>query len=404
MGVIQIKDNIYSVGVLDPKLRVFDIIMETTHGSTYNSYLIKTADNKAIIIDGVKEPFSEEWLENIKSLVKPEEISAIIVNHTEPDHSGSIKDLIEINPDIKVFGSFLALKNLENITNRELNKHQISDGEEYKFEDVTLRFIVVPNVHWPDTIITYYVEKNVAFTCDFLGEHYCPPSMFLSEIKNKENYDYAFQYYFDTIMGPFKKDVRTAIGKLNDLDVDAVYPSHGPFLDEKSAVMQGIRKYSTWSITKRRIRPKITIAYVSSYGYTRKLAETMAKEINKKNVDLFVYDLQITKIESVAEEIANSDGILIGSPTFIGDALKNVYDLLNSLNPFLVRGKLFTAFGSYGWSGEAVPNLLVRAKQLRMVTPDEGFRVKLNPSEQELEEARAFAEAFLQKVRENFKI
>lgn len=404
MGVLKLKDNVYSVGVLDPNLKTFDVEMSLTHGSTYNAYLIVLNNGNGILIDGVKAPFTDEWLNNIKEVISFDKITTLILNHSEPDHSGSIAAFLKLNPDITVYGSFLALKNLENIVNAPFNSHRVMDGEEATFDNVTLQFLQTPNVHWPDTIITYYKEQKVAFTSDFLGAHYCPPSLRLSEIPSKENYDYFFRYYFDALMAPFKKDVRVAVKKITELDLEEVYPSHGPVLDDKNAAMQAIRRYSTWAIIKRRFRPKITIVYVSSYGYTEKLAKTIAEVINVPNVDLFTYNLQYTSLNTIVDELENSDGILFGSPTFVGDALGIMYNVLNALNPFRMQGKVVSAFGSYGWTGEAVPNILARCKQLRMNVINDGLRVRLNPSDQDLENARQFASDFLTKVKENFKI
>ena len=169
-------------------------------------------------------------------------------------------------------------------------------------------------------------------------------------------------------------------------------------------MLKAVRKYSTWAITKRRIRPKITIVYVSSYGYTEKLVVAFKNYINRQNVDLFVYDMQISRLNDVLDDIENSDAFIVGSPTFVGDALKVIYDVLNSLNPFMVQGKYMTAFGSYGWSGEAVGNLLVRAKQLRMKVVDEGLKIRLKPSEAELEKATEFIKEFVKVVKDNFHI
>ncbi len=404
MATTKLHENVYSIGVKDPNLRVFDIVMKTTHGTTYNSFLVKTNNNKTIIIDGVKDGFTEEWLDNIKEITPIDKIDVLIVNHTEPDHSGSIEELLKLNSNIEVYGSFLAMANLENIVNMQFKKNVVKDQDVVKFDDVTLRFLIVPNVHWPDTIITFYEERGIAFTCDFLGEHLCSDALLLSELKTKENYDYAFQYYYDSIMSPFKRETREALRKFTELNVRQAFPSHGPLIDQPSDVLKAVRKYSTWAITKRRIRPKITIVYVSSYGYTEKIVEAFKNYINRQNVDLFVYDMQISRLNDVLDDIENSDAFIVGSPTFVGDALKVIYDVLNSLNPFMVQGKYMTAFGSYGWSGEAVGNLLVRAKQLRMKVVDEGLKIRLKPNETELEKATEFIKEFVKVVKDNFYI
>ena len=196
MSVFKVKNNVYSIGVKDPELRVFDIMMETKQGTTYNSYLIME-EGGITIIDGVKEPFTNEWLENIKSLVDVKDIKYFVTQHTEPDHSGSIPTLLALNPNIQVFGSFMAMANLKEINNGPFLANAVKPGQELKLSDrQSLFFHPVPNVHWPDTIMTHDPVNDLAYTCDFLGMHVSPSQLFLSKEPNKEFAEEALTVYY----------------------------------------------------------------------------------------------------------------------------------------------------------------------------------------------------------------
>ena len=170
MGSVKLRDNIYWIGVKNPELKVFDIIMETKKGSTYNAYLID--DEKVAIIDTVKDGYYEEFKENIKEIIGDRKIDYIIAQHTELDHSGSLAKLVTDYPEAKIICSRAASIYLKDITNMDLNI-QIAPGE-LSLGKTTLKFIQAPNLHWPDTMFTFVEGKKLLFTCDFLGCHYCP--------------------------------------------------------------------------------------------------------------------------------------------------------------------------------------------------------------------------------------
>ncbi len=172
--MINIKNNIYYVGVRDEKLRVFDIIMETKFGTTYNSYLID--DEKVCVVDGVKDKAENEFLENIEEVIGDRQVDYVVINHTELDHSGSIIRLIEKYEDITLVGTVAAINNMKEIANRDFKSITVKSCDTLDLGKTKLSFITAPNLHWPDTMFTYDTTNNVLFTCDFLGCHYAPKS------------------------------------------------------------------------------------------------------------------------------------------------------------------------------------------------------------------------------------
>ncbi|WP_270567184.1 FprA family A-type flavoprotein [Clostridium beijerinckii] len=387
MEILELKKNLYWTGVLDANLRVFDIIMETEFGTSYNSYLLKTSE-KIVLFETAKAKFLDGYLKALNKLVDIKDIDYIVVNHTEPDHAGSIEKLIEINPNIKIIGSQVAIGFLKNIVNREFNGIIVKENETLSLGDKTLRFMSVPNLHWPDTMYTYIEEDKTLVTCDSFGSHYSFDGILLSKVTDNEGYLRALKYYFDCIIGPFKNPFMIkALDRIKDLEIDMICTGHGPVLDCRiDEIMDYYRKWS--NVTNPNPRKTVIIPYVSAYGYTRELAHKIAEGIEASgDIDVRTYDMETADQAKVLEELEFADGILFGSPTIVGEALKPIWDLTTSIFARTHGNKLASAFGSYGWSGEAVPHIIERLKQLRMKVVDEGFRVKFKPSESELSDA-----------------
>ena len=401
MKAIEIKKDIYWVGALDPGLRIFDIVMYTPYGTTYNSYIVK-GSKKTAIFETVKEKFFDEYLARLDSLnIDIKNIDYIVVDHTEPDHAGSVEKLLDIAKNAKVVGSSTAIKFLQNIVNHSFEYIEVKDGSSLDLGDKTLKFISAPLLHWPDTIYTYVPEEKLLITCDSFGCHYSSEKIFNDLIEDKEKYMDALKYYFDCIMGPFKPYVLKAYNKIKDLPMDIICPGHGPILrDNPKKVVELYKKWSTEDdISKNK---EITICYVSAYGYTKEIAHKIAEGI--KSVDNFTinsFDVIYSKEEEIMSKINSSIGLLFGSPTITSDALRPIYDVINSLNPIIHGGRFAGAFGSYGWSGEAVPNIEERLKQLRMKLPVPGLKINFKPSKEDNNRAYNFGRSFAEKIKEN---
>lgn len=389
MKILKLKDNIHWVGSLDPDLDVFDIIMRTEFGTTYNSYVVKGSE-KTALIETVKAKFYDDYMEKLKEVnIDLSDVDYIVVSHTEPDHSGSIENIIKENPNIQLVGSKQAIDYMKHICNIEFKSIVVKDGDELSLGDKTFKFYDAKFLHWPDTIFTYLPEDKILFTCDAFGAHYSLDTVLESTIKNNDDYMSAFKYYFDNILGPFKKFFLDAIEKIEGLDIEMVCTGHGPVLDKDPWKIINLSK--EYSAAKKPFEGKlVVIPYVSAYGYTKALAETIKKSIEEAGIKVELYDMVYDDRDKVLERIYWADGIILGSPTMVGDALEPIWEILARLNPIIHKGKVASAFGSYGWSGEAVPNIMQRLKQLRLKTVGEGLKVRFKPSEEELKTAYNF--------------
>ena len=380
---LKLRGNFYWAGILDDTLRVFDIIMYTEFGTTYNSYIYKAGD-KTILFETVKEKFFDDYLKELKEIVDVTKIDYLVVNHTEPDHAGSVQRLLELNPQLKIIATPTAVSFLQNIVNGDFCSIAVKDEQEMKIGNITLRFLHVPNLHWPDTMYTYIEEEQVLVTCDSFGSHYSFEDILVSRVTNQEDYWKATKYYFDCIIGPFKPFMLQALARVRELDVTMICTGHGPVLDADIDKMYNT--YEEWcTVVNPNQKKTVVIPYVSAYGYTGQLAEQIAKGIEDSgDVDVRAYDMVTADQAKVLEELGFADGILLGTPTIVGEALKPIWDLTTSIFAGTHGGKLASAFGSYGWSGEGVPHMIERLKQLRMRVPDEGFRVRFKPGEVDL--------------------
>lgn len=400
--IINITEDVKWIGILDFDIKTFDIVMTTESGTTYNSYFIN--GKKKALIEVAKEKFSDTYFEKLKSLTDPAEISYIILDHTEPDHSGSLKLLLEAAPEATVVGSGNAIKYIEDMLNVPFRSMAVKDGDTLDLGGKTLRFIAAPNLHWPDSIYTWLEEDRVLFTCDSFGAHFCTREM-TDDLT--DDYLKAFKYYFDVILKPYSKFLIKAIEKIKPLDIRYICPGHGPILDKNRAEIVGLtEKYANEYLGKNAglSGKNVLVAYVSAYGYTGMAAEAIASGIRETGeFTVKVVDIEHIDLNELDNLITESSALLVGSPTINQNTLLPVYKLFALINPIRDRGKLAGAFGSYGWSGEAPGIILDAFKSLKLKTFEETGLFKFRPSGQKEEELINFGRRFAQKFAEGCK-
>lgn len=341
-------------------------------------------------MDTVKDGYFEEFMENVKEVIGDKKIDYVIVQHTELDHSGSLKKLIELYPEIIVVGSNAAINYCKNIVNMEFNSRIAK--EDLSLGEYTLKFISAPNLHWPDTIFTYVEKAKMLFTCDVFGSHYCPINC-ITDACSGDYYE-EMKYYFDVIMGPFKKFVNMALDRVKDLEFDMVAPSHGPIhVDD---INKSFELYREWS-KEESVEPKsIAILYISAYGNTEKVAKYFENKLSENGFKAVAHDITEIGVAEAAALVEKSTGVLVGSPTINQDAVEPAWDLLAHVGAITNRGKIAGAFGSYGWSGEGVPMMTERLRSLKLKVVEPGFRFKFVPSEMDYKEADEFINKYME--------
>ena len=396
-SAVEIAPGVHWIGALDPGLRSFDMILRTANGTTYNAYAVRGNDGVAII-DTVKTEFAADFFKRLEQVADLDEIRVIVLNHLEPDHTGALPELLRRAPQARLIISKRApamLKALLKPTDDQRDVEVVGTGDEISLGDRQLRFLHTPYLHWPDTQCTYLAEQQVLFTGDVFGCHYCDPRLFNDRVGD---FRFSFDYYYAHIMRPFKAHVRDALKLIEPLPLRLIAPAHGPILRERPRrYVTRYRELSSSSggfdqpFDTSEQPAALIIFYLSAYGSTTRMAEAVqagAESVPGLRVSL--YDLEGGEIAPFVDLIERADALAFGSPTVNGDAVKPIWDLLSSLAGISLRGKIGAAFGSYGWSGEAVPMIEDRLRGLKMRVPVPGLRLKLRPTAAELEACRTF--------------
>ena len=388
--ILKVTDDVTWIGVLDSDIVTFDVVMETRYGTTYNSYFINA--EKKTVVETVKEKFWDTYIGKLRQVVDPEEIAFIILNHTEPDHSGCLENLLKLAKNAKVVGSGNAIRYLKDLLGHEFPHQVVKDNQVLDLGNKTLQFIGSPNLHWPDSMMTYLKGEKVLFTCDIFGEHFCDPGVFDDRIGN---FDDAFRYYYDVIMKPYSKFMLQAIEKIRPLQIDVICPGHGAVLRENWRRYVDITEQYARDAMKEPDLNTVVIMYVSAYGNTGMVAEKIAEGVRQAgDIEVDVCDIEKMDLSDIEQKIIHSSSIILGCPTFSQNILLPVYQVFALINPIRDRGKLAASFGSYGWSGEGTKLINSNLSNLKLKLMDDGLQVKFTPHDEMLEKCIAYGKAF----------
>jgi flavorubredoxin len=391
MHSVELAKKVYWVGVEDPNLRVFDIVVQTDYGTTYNSYLLM--GEKVALVDAVKEGFEDLYFAHIEEHIPLERIDYLIVNHTEPDHSGAIKALLARNPKIRLVCSKPAMPFLRNVINDEsVVIDGVKGGDRLDLGGLSVEFLSAPFMHWPDTMFSYCPEEKILFSCDAYGAHLAPYETIFAKPGDQLQEREAWHYY-DAIMRPYApyclKASQSVIGK----EISIVAPSHGPINREEPKHF--IEKYIEWATPKNTgDQRRVLIAFASSYGNTRMMAQEIDQTLKQNGLATTIVDLAHIHAKELRDHYEAADAILFGTPTFVGDVVKPVWEAAQLLMTVSSVGKKAAVFGSYGWGGQAVDILESYLENLKLKVHKPGIKARLVPSATELEECRSFAKAF----------
>jgi len=388
---IALSERVYWVGAFDPNLRTFDIILKTANGTSYNAYVIRGSEGVAVI-DTVKEGFANDFFARLESIADYSEIKVIVLNHLEPDHTGALPELMKRAPQAQLFISQKAQSMLKGLLKQdELSFTPVVTGDKVSLGDRSLEFLHTPYLHWPDTQCTYAPEEAMLFSGDVFGCHFCDKRLYNDKVGD---FRFSFEYYYAHIMRPFKEYVVHALELIEPLPLKLIAPTHGPILrDHPQHYIQRYRQLSTPALHNE-LKPNqktLLIFYISSYGNTRRMAEAIYQgAMQVEDVRVSLYDLEGGEVAPFVDLIEEADGLVLGTPTINGDAVKPIWDLLSSLTVVNLKNKLGGVFGSYGWTGEGVRLVEDRLRGLKLRVPIPGLRVKLIPTDDEILECKAF--------------
>jgi flavorubredoxin len=385
----RLADGVLWIGALDPERRWFDFL-PLEHGTTYNSYLVRGSTRTALV-DTVHPSFAAPFLERLARLC-PAGPDFVVVNHTEPDHAGALAGVLQAYPQAQVVCSRAGAKFLENLLHAGLRPRVVDETARLDLGGRHLRFFITPLLHWPDTMMAYLEEDAILFTCDAFANHFSPSSLWESELPSLEE---SSRFYYRAIMRPYRDHVQKALARLEGLPLRVIAPSHGPILDRDPA--QHLAWYRTWS-TPADTAGKAAVVYASAYGNTARLAEAAAAALTAAGIQVRLWDAAREDPSGAADLVDGVQGLLVGSPTIMGDVAHPIWEFLSQLARVPRRGKLAGVFGSYGWSGEAAGILEERLRGLgfRLVVP--ALRVPLAPASQDLEHIGELAGNFAREL------
>jgi len=340
----EINNNVKWVGKIDWELRRFHGDEYSTHkGSSYNSYLVR--DEKTVLIDTVWNPFSKEFVDNLKKEIDLKEIDYIIANHGEVDHSGAFLELMREIPDTPIYCTENGVKSLKGQYHKDWNFKTVKTGDKLNIGERDLIFIEAPMLHWPDTMMTYMTVDNILFSNDAFGMHYASEKMYNDLVNQDELYSEAVKYYAN-ILTPFSKMVTNKIKEVLSLEVpvDMICPSHGIIWRDNPT--QIVEKYLEWADDYQ--ENQITVMYDSMWENTKKMAEAIVEGVKEADSEVMVkvYNISKTDKNDIITEVFKSKAILVGSSTINGGILSGVAGILEEIKGLLFMNKKAASFGS----------------------------------------------------------
>lgn len=363
------EPELYLLRIDDDKIKYFEATWDIPEGITYNAYLMKT-DSAVVLFDAWKKDYTNEFLEALSSIVDPKEITHIVVHHTEPDHSGALPKILELNGyKAKIIGTIFAKRLLEAFYDIKENVHAIEDGEELKVGNKTLKFITVPWLHWPDAMITYLLEDNIILSCDVWGGYSIPDAIDDSDEGVVENYLPYVNKYIVTVIGHYHKYIVENVEKIKKLgivdDVKMILPGHGliwrknprKIFEHYANVGSGVPK-----------KGKVLVIYDSMYGFVEESVGIAVDELKKLGFEPVVYrftDKEAPAVSDILGEVPDSEALIIGASTYEASIhprmrylVHEILDKANYAKPVLILGK----FGWAGVAGREIEALLRESK------------------------------------------
>jgi flavorubredoxin len=393
--VVELKDGVYWVGVVDWNIKKFHGHEYSTHrGTTYNCYLI--VDEKVALVDTVWGPYSQQMIENIQKIIDIRKIDYVIANHAEVDHSGGLPELIKLIPDATVVVSEKGNESIFKHYHENWKFRVVKSGESISLGKNNLVFLAAPMLHWPDSMFTYLTGKNILMPNDAFGMHYASSGRFNDEVDMIEVYQEAIKFYAN-ILTPFSDLVIRKIEEFKKLNipVDIIAPSHG--IIWRKDPLQIVNKYYEWATQKN--DGSVVIIYDTMWNATDKMAKAISEGLEMEGVKFKLFNMAVSDRNDVLTEVFKTKGIIIGSPTLNNGLLPTIKPILEDLKGLKFKNKVGAAFGSYGWSGENVKLIEENLEKAKIKKLQDGIKFKWQPTKDELKMCVEFGRNFAKGLR-----
>lgn len=393
-----ITDNIYYVGVNDRNKHLFEGLWPLPAGVSYNSYLID--DEKVCLIDTVEVGFFGQFIENIRDVIGDRKVDYLVVNHMEPDHSGALSLLRQHYPDVKVIGNNKTFNMLKGFYGIDTNTMEIKSGDTLSLGRHTLKFVLTPMVHWPETMMTFDETEGVLFAGDGFGCFGTLDGGFLDTRINLDRYWDEMVRYYSNIVGKYGSPVQKALAKLGGLPISTICSTHGPVWTENIAKVIGIYdKLSRYAADEG-----VVIAYGSMYGNTEQMAEAIAAELSAQGIkNIVMHNVSKSNPSYIIADIFKYRGLIIGSPTYSNQIYPEIESLLSKILVREVKGRYLGYFGSFCWAGAAVKRMGEFAEKSKFEIVGDPVEMKQAMKDITYEQCENLARAMAERLKKDRK-
>ncbi|MDL2285991.1 flavodoxin domain-containing protein [Desulfococcaceae bacterium OttesenSCG-928-F15] len=394
---LEIAPNLFALNLRDWEIRDFHGYA-IPQGTSYNAFLL--LGEKNVLIDTVKEPFTDEFLDCIRTLIPLEKIDCVVSNHTEMDHTGALPRVMEaIGREKPIYCSKMGAKNLGLHFHENWNFKEITSGEELKIDDKrTLMFLETRMLHWPDSMFTYLKEEGILFSSDAFGQHYAGSQYFDDEMDSGEVFFHAAKYYANILL-PYSHLIAKLLSSISamGLTLKMICPDHGVFWRKDIAGI--FSAYERWS--RQEARNKAVVLYDTMWHSTEKMARAIGDGLMESGVaEVLLINARKSHRSDIITEILEARALLVGSPTLNNQIFPALMDSLTYIKGLKPAKKIAAAFGSYGWSGEAVKLLNAELAAMGFELPEEGLRVSYVPKAEHLELCRELGKRMGERIQE----
>lgn len=381
---VEIKKDIYWIGVVDYASKDFHGYSVSPHGTTYNSYLIK--DGKNVLFDSVKAEYTDRFINSLKKVINPEDIDYIVVNHAELDHSGALGELVKLCKPEKIICSFMGEKTLaKHFNTKDWPVQAFKTGESISIGKRSIEFIEARMLHWPDSMFSYIKEDKLIITNDAFGQNIASSERFSDEIP-RHLMEHAMNEYYHNIILPFSPRVKEVLKLLEEknADIDMIAPDHGVIIRGADEVKYVLNLYGEYA--EQKTKKRAVVLYDTMWESTHKMADAIAEGLQAAGIPVRIMHLKQHHHSMVMSEIAHCGLVVIGSPTHNNGVLPKVASILTYIKGLKPKNRIGAAFGSYGWSGEAAAHIHAELGSMGLDMPLEPLKAQYVPDDEMLEQ------------------